>query len=95
MKSSSRPNFDEITLWLGATRYYVGRRTYAVVHFCDMLIKNWPKLHQATKDLIQRELEIEFGRDDDARMNGDKYKPLGDDSDREDWEKVRSLWINK
>lgn len=84
---------DEVTLWLGATRYYVGRRTYAVNDFCDLLINNWQNLHITTQDLIARDLEIEFIRDDDARINKNKFKPLGDDCDRESWEKVRNLWI--
>jgi len=86
---------DEVTLWLGATRYYVGRRTYAVSEFCDLLIKNWAGLNKFTQDLIQRDLEIEFGRDDDARVNGHKYKPLGDDCDRREWERVKALWDKK
>ena len=92
---------DEITtLWLGATRYYLGRMTYAVSDFCGMLIRAWPALSDETKELIQRDIEIEFIRDDEVRLETKNlvphysvWKPLGGDIDRAEWEKVRKLWI--
>lgn len=83
---------QEITLWLGATRYYLGRRTYAVSSFCDMLILNWPSFAEQTKNLLIRDVEEEFERDDRARLEARDYKPLGDNCDRESWERVRDLW---
>ena len=87
------------TLWLGATRYYLGRMTYAVGNFCDMLIRAWPALPDETKYLIQRDIEEEFVRDDKVREESknlvpfDKvWLPLGHDCDRTEWEKVRGLW---
>ncbi len=82
----------EITLWLGATRYYLGRRTYAVSDFCELLIENWGSLEEKTKNLLIRDIEQEFEDDDRARLEGRDYKPLGDNCDRESWEKVRNLW---
>lgn len=85
-------NVNELTLWLGATRYYLGRRTYAVGNFCDMLIANWSSFDDATKVLLVGEIETEFDRDDLARLESDGYNPLGDDCDRQSWERVRNLW---
>lgn len=88
-------NDNELTLWLGATRYYLGRRTYAVSTFCNMLIANWSSFDENTKNLLIRNIEEEFDRDDLARLESDGYNPLGDDCDRQSWEKVRNLWKNQ
>lgn len=77
---------------IAAHRYCLGRRTYIVGDCCDWLIDIWPSLSVKTKEIIQRDTEEEFIRDDNARANGDNYKPLGDDCDRADWERVRNLW---
>lgn len=83
---------DEFTLWVGAWRYYCGRRTYAVGMFCEALRRAWTSIPQRARALIQRELDAEFVRDDELRVGGAKYKALGDDCDRAEWEKVRKLW---
>lgn len=80
------------TLWLGSFRYYLGRMTYAVGDFCDLLIKEWPSLPDRTKNLIQRDLTEAFTRDDEQRADGKEYLPLGHDCDRQQWERVRKLW---
>lgn len=90
-----------ITIWLGATRYYLGRMTYAVSDFCECLIAEWPNLPEEARNLIKRDIEEEFVRDDDFRsrideaqdlVSGIKYLPLGMDCDRKQWERVRALW---
>jgi hypothetical protein len=83
-----------ITLWLGSLRYYLGRQTYAVSDFCELLIQSWPTLPEALRSLIQRDIEGEFMRDDKARaIDGEHlFLPLGMDCDRAEWEKVRGLW---
>jgi hypothetical protein len=83
---------QEITLWLGATRYYLGRMSYAVGDFVDMLVKKWPTMNEATQQIIRRDIEAEFERDDDLRQQGSQYLPLGQDCDRAEWERVRRLW---
>ena len=83
---------DEVTLWVGAFRYYCGRRTYAVGNFCDLLIAEWRGLSDRARWIIQRDLEGEFKRDEECRGKTGDYKPLGDDCDREQWERVRKLW---
>lgn len=87
-------NNDEqiTTLWLGAFRYYLGRMTYAVGDFCDLLIAEWPSLPDRTKNLIQRDLTEAFARDDEQRADGKEYLQLGHDCDRQQWERVRKLW---
>ena len=83
---------DELTLWVGATRYYLGRMTYAVSDFCNLLIGSWNELSENTKTIIQRDIEEEFVRDDESRARGDSFHPLGHDMDRKSWEHVRKLW---
>jgi len=82
---------DELTLWLGATRYYMGRMTYAVSSFCELLIEQWPALNEDTRYLIQRDLEREFAKDDEMRQQKSQFLPLGQDCDRAEWERVRRL----
>jgi hypothetical protein len=84
-----------ITLWLGSLRYYLGRQTYAVSDFCELLIQSWPTLPKALRSLIQRDIEGEFVRDDKARAMGSGHLPLGMDCDRAEWNKVRALWAKK
>lgn len=89
------PDDQITTLWLGAFRYYCGRRTYAVSNFCAMLVRAWPVLPSTTRRLIQRDLEDEFARDDAAReMKDSNFRPLGDDCDRAQWGRVRALWTD-
>lgn len=82
---------ENLTLWLGAFRYYCGRMTYAVGDFCDLLRKEWPHLPERTRSLIRTELEETFARDDKLRPH-DHCAPLGADCDRKEWEKVREIW---
>ena len=84
--------YESTTLWLGAFRYYCGRMTYAVSDFCDLLIKTWPAMPEKTKALIMRDLTEAFASDDEAREEGREWKPLGNDCDRRQWERVRKLW---
>jgi hypothetical protein len=83
---------DELTLWVGATRYYMGRMTYAVANYCNLLLGSWNELSQNTKTIIQRDIEEEFQRDDESRARGDSFHPLGHDCDRKAWEHVRKMW---
>lgn len=87
------PIHNDVTLWVGALRYYMGRKTYAVSHFCDMLISNWDNISKGAKTIIEKDVEYEFQRDDDARESNMAHLPLGDDMDRKEWERVRKLWM--
>jgi hypothetical protein len=77
---------------IAATRYCLGRMTYIVGDCADWLIKTWPLLSEQTKAIIQRDIEEAFKQDDKAREEGSGYRPLGDHCDRQQWDRVRSLW---
>lgn len=89
---------EQLTLWVGATRYHLGRMTYAVQDFCELLCKQWASLPEPTRKIIHRDVEQEFAQDDDMRELGRTEDapplrlPLGMDCDRKQWEKVRKLW---
>lgn len=74
-----------LTLWLGAFRYYLGRRSYAVSDFCKLLAQQWTNLPQATQNLIKKELDKEIDRDTTSRKKGHDFHHLGDDCDRAEW----------
>lgn len=76
-------------------RYCLGRVTYIVDEFSRLIIKQWPILPEPAKKLIERELDDAFKKDDYDRLDGKGYYALGNDCDRESWEKVRNLWSKK
>ena len=78
---------------VAAFRYCLGRMTYIVSDCADWLIEQWPNIAENARKIIQRDLEEAFKRDDEARADGQDYKPLGHDCDRAQWEKVRRLWL--
>jgi hypothetical protein len=76
-----------------ATRYVMGRRTGAVGEHCDWLVANWTRIPESERRTIISDLEAAFERDDRARAMGSKdLLWLGDDCDRQDWERVRDLY---
>ena len=77
---------------IAAFRYCCGRQSYIVKACADWLIDVWPMLPDSVRAIIQRDLEEEFARDNEARARDQVYKPLGWDCDRQDWERVRKLW---
>lgn len=85
--------FDLDDLIMSATSYYLGRSTINVSAFCDSLVRAWPNLGHGTQGYIQRVVEEAFRRDDIAR-DGDWSGPLplGHDTDRAEWRKVRQCW---
>ena len=87
---------QQLELWLGATRYYLGRMTASVSSFCDTLIQEWDHLPQGCRQLIQRDIEEAFHRDDWQRTQhghiGRMLYALGHDCDRAAWTRVRGLW---
>ena len=80
---------------LAAFRYCLGRMTYIVGDCERWIFANWGHFPESVKKLIQRDLEEEFARDDEARARGAAHKPLGHDCDRAAWERVRTLWKEK
>jgi len=74
---------------LAAFRYCVGQRSY-IVHDCvNWLIANWSEFEESTRAIIRRELEDMFSRD-----VGTYYRPLGDDCDRAEWERLRTMYLS-
>ena len=88
---------QHLDLWLGATRYYLGRMSASVDSFCMLLIQEWLSLPMAVRGLIRRDVEEAFARDDYQRAE-QWLKPstsvyaLGHDCDRTSWSYVRQLW---
>jgi hypothetical protein len=87
---------SDLVFW--TFRYFLGRRTIHTVVFAQNLAESWASLDERVQHLICRELEAAFEADERARTN--KYNtgsvaPLGDDSDREAWAKVRAAYKNK
>ena len=91
------PDTVTVPWWMvvSATRYATGRQSYAVSDTADWLITNWESLPERARDIIQRDLEDDFRRDDELRAEGSKYPPLGADMDRRQWERVRALWAEE
>ena len=79
---------------VAAFRYCCGRRTYIVQECADWLIANWSDFSDNTKAAIKRDLDSEFRLDDEARRTNSEHKPLGYDCDRQQWDRVRSLWLD-
>jgi hypothetical protein len=90
-----------LMLVVGAFRYACGRMSVVVGEMADWLITHWDELDEYTRNIIKRDLDHEFERDDAAReraKTSDKsehYFPLGWDCDRREWERVRALWQKK
>jgi hypothetical protein len=82
---------DHFIAWT-SLRYCLGRRTYVVSKYADWLIANWADIQPNVQRIIERDVEDEFRLDDLARESGATYRPLGDDCDRKEWERVRGLW---
>lgn len=78
-------NLQTLTLWLGAFRYYLGRQTYAVSDFCELLAQEWSNLDSHTQTLILKELREAIKDDDEDRLKDKGFHRLGDDCDRVEW----------
>lgn len=85
------------TLWLGATRYYLGRMNFAVSDFCEGLRREWDSLPSTTQALIRRDIEEAFAKhlfvvEKSGSELALRNSPLGMPSDAQQWQKVRELW---
>lgn len=84
---------------LYATRYCLGRMSYAVGEMCDWLVANWSRIPLPMQNILRRDVEEAFARDDRDREDhdgsGPKWFALGMDMDRRQWERVRELWTGK
>lgn len=75
-----------------AVRYCLGRSSYIVGDCVDWLLRYWDAFAPNTREVIRRDIDAAFVRDDKARAERAEHKPLGMDMDRAEWERVRSLW---
>lgn len=77
-----------------ATRYVLGRSSYAVSEHCDWLIANWDNIPLDEKALIVSDVEQAFRHERGLRSSRPDagYSPLGMEMDKRDWERVRALW---
>lgn len=95
MEKIDKPNpwgRDDLVV-LAAFRYCVGRRTHIVQECVDCLVDNWSEFDYAVRGLIKKELEELFYQDDLYRAGGGvDHRPLGNNCDRLEWERVRALW---
>lgn len=74
-----------------AVSYCLGRQTVIAGVCADWLEQVWGTLPEKAKLLIERDVEREFDKDDQARNTGRRLV-LGADCDRAEWERVRKLW---
>ena len=77
---------------VAAVRYCIGRMTYIVGDCADWIIANWKDWPESTRAIIKRDIEEAFRHDDIDREQNRPVKTLGMDCDRQQWERVRSLW---
>jgi hypothetical protein len=92
------PQAEQEILWLCAFRYALGRRTYVVnvgKEMADLLVKHWNELSDSSKTVIQGDLEEAFANHERIVELGlgNEYSPLGQDCDRQQWERVRALYF--
>lgn len=84
---------NDLVFW--SFRYFLGRTTASACTFAESLAVVWPRLDEATRGLIQLQLDEEFIRDDAARNNVEREYgsfPLGHTCDRAAWQKVRNAY---
>jgi hypothetical protein len=75
---------------VSAIRYALGRMTYIVGDTVAWLMYSWPLLDEGAKKIITRDLSeaIEL----DARIGaGGGWAPLGMDTDRREWLRLRDF----
>ena len=68
-------------LMVNATRYCIGRQSYAVSEHAQFLEKHWHRLSEKTRWVISREVEEALAKD-----------RAGMEQDREEWRRVARLW---
>ena len=78
-------HFDAEELVHASFRYYIGRRTIGTCAFARNLAAAWPRLSENARVMIGRELTQAYAE----AARHPEWKMLGDDCDREEWDKVR------
>jgi hypothetical protein len=83
-------NKSDLVFW--AFRYMLGRQSYAVSDFAERLALSWNSLDKQVQQLIKKELDKAFLKDDETRALKCDYKTLGGDCDRNSWQKVKDAY---
>lgn len=93
-ESNYRPWGRDDLMAIAAVRYCLGRMTYITGNCADWLVEQWPYIKPSAQNVIKRDVEEAFERDDKARAEGDglALRALGMDCDRTEWKRVRKLW---
>lgn len=83
-----------IPSWMifGAFRGICGFESQPIAEMCDWLVAHWGEIPEGARSSIRLKLEMHFADDDRLRASKNWYTPLGSDSDRKHWERVRALW---
>ena len=76
------------TLFLQSFRYCLGRTSYAVQDFCNMLLNHKNLLSDGVLKRLHKELQDAFVRDNCDREHRFEVKTLGHDCDRHSWSLV-------
>lgn len=95
-KLSINDVFDNSELVFWSFRYFLGRMTASTCDFATKLAVVYPHLPSQIRNLIKKELESAFEKDDKQRAEGrNHYMELGHDCDRRAWELVRKVYNSK
>ena len=81
----------ESEMYFCAFRYCLGRKSYVVTDFCEEATRKIRQIIDSDLVLIEKELLEAILEDDRQRANGDRYKILGWDCDRNDWVKFSQV----
>lgn len=85
---------QEITLWIGALDYYLGRQTYSVHTFNEMLREHYSTLGPKTRNLVKSRLHEAFDRLARLRQIGVANATeavFGSAIDRQAWEATQTF----
>ena len=81
----------ESEIYFCAFRYCLGRMTYIVSNYCAEATVKIRKITDHYLLLLEKELLEAILEDDRQRANGERYKVLGWDCDRNDWVKFSKV----
>lgn len=90
-------SIKELPEWMivDSVRYSIGRSrsTYHTMTITDWVIKHWNEISLLTQDIICKDVEDAFRRYGQGQNS--LGRATGHKCDKELWENVRKLWVNK
>lgn len=75
----------ESEIYFCAFRYCLGRMSYVVSDFCEEATRKIKQINDHFLLLLEKELVEAICKDNIERANGERYKTLGWDCDRDKW----------